>query len=78
MAIDTEAKRKAAAGLKPFKKILIPDGTIDATDRMQIACLYSGGVFIRKIIELTVKLYNRALKAKLFNRATTLKMRTKE
>jgi len=64
MAIDTEAKRKAAAGLKPFKKILIPDGVLDAADREQIACLYSGiliSIIARKIIELTVKLYSRAL-----------------
>jgi len=42
MAIDTRAKRQSAAGLKPFKKTLIPDGTIDAWDRTHIACLYRG------------------------------------
>ena len=64
MAIDTEAKRKSAAGLKPFKKILIPDGVLDAADREQIACLYSGiliSAIARKIIELTAKLYDQAL-----------------
>lgn len=42
MAIDSAAKRMSAGGLKPFKKCIIPDGTLGASDRVQIACLYSG------------------------------------
>jgi len=44
--INTAAKRRMAAGIVPFHSVLIPDGTIDHHDRMQIACLYSANVGI--------------------------------
>lgn len=42
MAIDSRVKRQSAAGIKPFKKVILPDGTLSAADRVQIACLYCG------------------------------------
>lgn len=42
MAIDSKANRRSAGGLKPFKKTLIPDGTLGVYDRRAIACLYCG------------------------------------
>jgi len=71
MAIDTEQKRRAASGIKPFHKSILPDGMIDVNDRRQIACLYSWGI-VHKVIELTLALYNRAITASLPARASTL------
>lgn len=42
MAIDTANKRASAIGLPTFRLAPIPDGTIDAADRLQIAGLYRG------------------------------------
>lgn len=42
MAIDTRDKRASAIGLPTFWIAPIPDGTIDAADRLQIAGLYRG------------------------------------
>ena len=42
MAIDTRARRMSVTGRKPFHKAILPDGTIDASDRAHIAWLYSG------------------------------------
>lgn len=54
MAIDTAAKRRSAAAIKPIHKGgIIPDGTIDASDRATIAWLYSGISIVSAIIALT-------------------------
>ena len=42
MAINTRAKRQSATGMRPFHKAILPDGTIDASDRVHLCWGYSG------------------------------------
>jgi len=42
MALDSAAKRKAAQGLPFIPTPSIPDGTIDADDRANLAGVYGG------------------------------------
>lgn len=50
MAIDTRDKRASAIGLPTFWIAPIPDGTIDAADRLQIAGLYRGIAAVAGIV----------------------------
>lgn len=54
MAIDSRLKRQSVAGLKPFKKAPLPDGTIAAVDRVLIACLYCG-IAIQAAVPLALR-----------------------
>lgn len=47
MAIDTHTKRAAAAAIKPVKKIIVPDGTLDVYDRQRVAWLYGLLIILR-------------------------------